>query len=307
MASDRIAKKEAPYLFWQLLGVRVDIVNKLCLFLLIATCCLLASCTKTKLAYGFLDNWLRWQTENYFDPSAEQKDLLKRLTKQFQTWHRHNELEELANLIGRSAQTLSQPTLVESDIKTMVENIKTMYQRNATQLSVIAEQILPTLSTEQITQIIAQINKEITTYQEESVAISNQEMIDKRNESMSDFLADKVGKLTPQQQQLIERWAAQQANLAALNLMQQLLWRNKFTDLLHADLTDTATRKAACDLIFNEADFVNADHERLIMADRKKTAQMIAELHRTLTEKQRNNLQTRLKRYEQDFRELSQS
>lgn len=280
--------------------------KKTLVFGLIIALCSLTACTKTKLAYGFLDNWLRWQMQSYFDPTTAQKQHLKTLTKVFHQWHRQNELDTLADFAQQTASLLDQPTITTEQIKDHMEQMQAIYQRSAEQLRHIANAILPTLNDDQIAQILHQLNKETQEYQEQYLAVTHQQRIADRAETLSDFFSGNLGKLTLAQQELIKDWSRGVDNLAAEGLLQLLFWREQFEQYLRADLTDAANLAALGDLLFNESAPLNSQHEQRETANRESLRELIVALHQSLTAKQRAHVQKSLARYQQDFIELAE-
>ncbi|BFM08483.1 DUF6279 family lipoprotein [Halioxenophilus aromaticivorans] len=267
--------------------------------------CLLTSCTKTKLAYSFLDNWLRWETENYVDLNSEQKQLLKTQSKQFHQWHRANELIPLAELAGDSADLFNQPAISVQEIEQLLDQSEKLYQRSADQLRKLSDALLPTLSSEQTQQIMDKLDEQIQEYQEEYLAVSPSQRIEDRAENMADFLKGIVGKLTDDQQQLLNFWSQHQVGLAAEGLLQQRLWQQAFRTKLAEDTYSPTDLDDLAELIFAEMAPLNDQHQQVVLANRQRTYAMIADFHGTLTTKQKEKLNRQLTTYQQDFLALA--
>ena len=270
---------------------------------LISVC--LTSCTKTKLAYGFLDNWLRWETEKYLSPTDQQKQLLKVHSKNFHHWHRSNELESLAQFAGQTATLLDQPNISAEQVQQTLEQMQVIYTRSAKQLRKLTDALLPTLQPSQIDQIMAKLDQQAVEYQEQYLAVSKQQRIEDRAESMEDFFAGIVGKLNPQQSQLVLDWSDGITSLAAEGLLQQRLWQQEFAQALAEDRSDPTNLDKLASLIFTELKPLNDQQQKIEQANRQHTAKMIVTLHGTLTKKQRAKLQKRLLNYQRDFQQLA--
>ncbi len=265
----------------------------------------LASCTKVKFSYGFLDNWLRWQTYDYFDLNREQKSVLKQLTKDFHSWHRHNELEDYADFLSATQTTLNQPTIDDEDIELTLNQVQSLWLRSAEQLHTIAEELLPTLSAEQTEQIIGNVQQQLMEFQDEQVALQPQERVEQLTERMQKQVKKQVGGLTEQQQNLIKTWAAQQHDTSVYALHQQLLWLDDLRQILQSDLSAPANLARAKKLIFEQPDYINPQHAELAQGNNRRTGELITALHATLSDKQKHKLISRLARYERDFRDLA--
>lgn len=267
--------------------------------------CLLTSCTKTKLAYSFLDNWLRWETENYVDLNSEQKQLLKTQSKQFHQWHRANELIPLAELAGDSADLFNQPAISVQEIEQLLDQSEKLYQRSADQLRKLSDALIPSLSLEQTQQIMDNLDEQIQEYQEEYLAVSPSQRIEDRADNMTDFLKGIVGKLSDEQHQLINAWSKNQLGLAAEGLLQQRLWQQAFRTKLTEDTYSPTDLDDLAELIFAEMAPLNDQHQQVVLANRQRTYAMIADFHGTLTTKQKEKLNRQLTTYQQDFLALA--
>ncbi len=274
---------------------------------LLVICLSLIGCTKTKLAYSFLDNWLRWETENYFDPTPQQKQLLKQHSKQFHHWHRNQELTILAEFTGQTAELLGQPTISAEHVNHTFEQISDIYQRSAQELSKITDALLPTLSDEQIQQVMQKLDEQSQEYQEKYLAVSKQQRIEDRADDMENFVSGIVGKLTEEQKQLLMQWSSDMTGLAAEGLLQQRFWQQAFAQALAQDRTNPANLDKLAELIFQELQPLNTQHQKAEQTNRQLTEAMLAQLHGTLNDKQRTKLQKRLNHYQRDFLEIAEN
>ncbi|WP_317930993.1 DUF6279 family lipoprotein [Halioxenophilus sp. WMMB6] len=273
--------------------------------LIILLTTLLVSCSRVRLAYGFLDNWLRWQTANYVTLDSQQQQQLTRLTKEFQRWHQAHELNDYAHLLDATVTTFAGETISTEDLTAAFSEIGQLWQRTEARLIPIAEAILATLSQEQIDQIVTQLQKESGDFQEEYVALSSDEIPRKRAEETLENLESVLGKLTPAQVDTVEQWARGQASLAVLTLQQQRIWQYQFEQALRTDLSEHDNLRRAARLIFAQPEYLSREHERLTTNNRQAWREMIVTIHGSLTEAQKKRLLGRLAGYASDFRYLA--
>lgn len=268
--------------------------------------CLLVSCSQTKLAYGFLDNWLRWELQSYFTLSGDQKRQLKTLSKEFHDWHRHNELTELSNFAAETAELLSQPQITPQQVEQTFDQVDTLYQRSAIQLRSISDALLPTLNQSQVDEILGRIDEQIQEYQEKYLAVSADERIQNRADETVEFFSSILGKFNDEQKQLILEWSHAFDDLSPEHMLKQLQWREAFKKHINTDRSDPNNLDSLAELIFEEMAPLNTQYQQRDQANQERSRAMIVTLHQSLSDKQRDRMQKKLARYQQDFIELAQ-
>lgn len=267
----------------------------------IVLCLALVSCSQVKLAYGFLDNWIRWQAQAYISVTPEQKMLLKNLSKSFHQWHRENELEDYAAFLAALEQRFAQQQLIEQDFYDTFEQVETLWTRSEQQLKRSAEQFLVTLTPEQHQEIIDQLIEEQTDFQQTYLLRSTEEATESKSKGVTKVLKRFIGRLTKEQEQIVYHWAEKQQDTAVFMLHQQLLWRSQF---IHS-LNQTAPQQSTATLLLKRAEPVGQKHADQEAHNRALTRQMIMQLHQSLTEKQQERLNKTLRSYQKDLLALS--
>lgn len=270
---------------------------------------LLAACSSVQLAYNNAPLLLQYQMDSYLDLNDEQEALLSEELKQFQAWHRQDELPVYAQTLRQWAAKLDKPhvftatELLEKQ-QQFEQALLTVAERSAYRLA----PLVLTLTEQQREQLQATFDESNAEYAEENLA--NPETASReRLERFSERYEDWLGSLTDKQQQLLSQWLAQQPSRAQL-WGQERIERQKALLQLLADARDLPSAEVAAVELHNYFQSLSRYRVTDLQVEREarllSMAELTASLLNSMTDEQRRHLQESLLTYASDFEALSQ-
>ena len=162
---------------------------------------LLVGCSTLSLTYNYADWILLWRIDQYFDVSPEQQTFLKGRLNHLHAWHRKQELPRYVAFL-RDIQDHWRDGLTQRELDQILQNYQTLrdslWQRIASDGAVF----LATVNNHQVEHLeyIIQVeNRKLL----DRVGKGPEERLEKRVESVLDWLDDWLGELTPDQERRI--------------------------------------------------------------------------------------------------------
>jgi len=272
--------------------------------LLLVVCAPLASCSATRLAYDNADTAVRFMASSYFDLNHEQAEELRLRIVQFHQWHRQNELPAYAALM-RGASERARRGITAEDVAWGLSNVRARYRKFAAKAVEDAAPVLATLAPAQVAALEHRFAENNQKYAKEFLAADVEKRRRAQAKRMLERFRDFAGDLTAEQEARIERFALAHEGHVAL----------RFEDRQHLQRDVVAALKAqhqAQELALSLAETFNKPElrrsEEFLREDRRweeDLGQLIVDLDRTLSSKQRAYLVRRLSDYAEDFAALA--
>lgn len=273
--------------------------------LLIITFLALTSCSQTKLAYGFLDNWVRWQVNDYVDLNKQQSQLLRIASKDFHDWHRENELVRYSIFIENTITKLNQQKITTEDVDSTLDQANALLATSTKQLQQPVIDIASTLSQSQVEEIIKTLEEKESDNLKEIEESTPEERETKRTKGAIKFFSKYLGKLTDEQKQIITESYKLGKSTQPYTTKRYQQWRKEFKQAMATDLTLEDNKQVLARIIFDYPEHLNDEHKAVTEYNEKISYEMIVRLHTTLTVKQKNKLFSKLRKYQSDFLDLA--
>lgn len=270
---------------------------------------LLAACSSVQLAYNNAPLLLQYQMDNYLDLNDEQEALLSEELKQFQAWHRQDELPVYAQTLRQWAAKLDKPhvfTAAELLEKQQVfeQALLTVAERSAYRLA----PLVLTLTERQRQRLQETFDESNAEYAEENLG-NPETAARERLERFSERYEDWLGSLTKEQEQILSQWLAEQPSRAQL-WGQERVERQKALLQLLADARDLPSAEVAAVELHNYFQSLSRYRVTDLQVEREarllSIAQLTASIFNSMTGQQRRHLQEALLTYADDFEALSQ-
>lgn len=270
---------------------------------------LLAACSSVKLAYNNAPLLLQYQMDSYLDLNDEQEALLSEELKQFQAWHRKDELPVYAQTLRQWAAKLD-----EARVFTATELLEKQQQFEQA-LLIVAERsayrlapLVLTLTERQRARLQENFDESNAEYAEEN--LNNPEAAaSERRERFSERYEDWLGSLTKDQEQILSQWLAGQPSRAQL-WGQERIERQRALLKLLADARDLPSAEVAAVELHDYFQSLSRYRVTDLQVDREARLQSLAELTasmlNSMTNEQRRHLKEKLLTYAADFEALSQ-
>jgi hypothetical protein len=265
---------------------------------------LLASCSATRFAYDNADTALRYMAWAYLDLDAAQSGDLRQRVAQFHQWHRANELPAYAALM-RSASERAARGITAEDVAWGLANVRARYRSFAAKAAEDAAPVLATLTPEQIAVLEGKFAENNQKFSKEFLASDDAKRGRAQTKRMLERFRDFAGDLTPGQEARIERFALAHEAHVALRFEDRRRWHRGVVAALKA-------KHPAQELGRNLAEMFNKPElrrsEDFIREDKRwdeDLGELIVDLDRSLSPKQRAYVVGRLSGYAEDFAALA--
>jgi hypothetical protein len=271
---------------------------------LFVVCAPLASCSATRFAYDNADTALRFMASSYLELDATQTEDMRLRIVQFHQWHRVNELPAYAALMHSASERAARGITTE-DVAWGLANLRSRYRSFAAKGAEDAAPVLATLAPDQIAALEHRFAENNQKFTKEFLAADGGKRRPAQVRRMLERFSDFAGDLTPDQEARIERFALAHESHVALRFEDRRQWQR---DVIAALKQPRSAQELGASLaeMFNRPE--RRRSEAFIREDKawdEDLGQLIVDLDRTLSSKQRAQVVRRLSDYAEDFAELA--
>lgn len=266
---------------------------------------IVCGCT-SRFVYDNADWWLNWYIDDYIQFNRGQQHSVDRYLDQQMLWHRRNQLP----LYDAFLQQIKQDCAGELTVPLVRQRFSSVYQFWHDFVS----EAMPGLTTmlgqldqKQVQAFSANIEKEAQEFEAEYVRANAQELAQEHQDDTEKNLKKWLGPLSDTQREIISRWAHAMQNVYPVSLAQRKRWQAQLELALRERDQQALFEKRIHALFVTPSEFWNADYKAMMDANELLTAQMLVDIHRSLSITQRKRLFATLDGYISDIRQLQQS
>jgi len=281
------------------------LVTRTAAYLALAACAsLVAACSVTRVGYNYADTVVRYMASNYLDLDAVQSEDLKPRLVQLHQWHRANELPVYAALL-RSASQRAAKGLTLEDVAWGLGNLRACYRRFAAKAAGDAAPVLTTLGPTQLAALEHKFAENNEKFAKKFLSPDDKKRRRAQTQRMLDRFSDFAGDLTPEQEARIERFALAHERHVALRFEDRQRWQRDVVALLRQQHPSQELGRSLAEM-FDKPELRRS--EEFIREDRRwdeDLGQLIVDLDRSLSSKQRAQVVQRLLDYAEDFSVLA--
>lgn len=285
------------------------IKQQLCRLALIGLTVTLSSCTSVQLGYNYAPALLQYQLDSYLDLDERQEAVLSKELKQFQTWHRENELPVYANTLRQWATKLERPyTFTTDELLAKHAKLEGMLIKAGEQSAFHLAPLVLTLTQEQRARLREEFDQSNVEYAQEFLAQGEQAK-EKRLERFRERYEEWLGPLTDDQDKRLQQWLAEQPGRAQQWGDQRIVRQQALLKLLSDAGTHLSAETAARDLhqYFQSLSRHQVSSTQPELDTWLRTlSDFSASLLNSMNDKQRKHLRLKLLDYAADFTALSQ-
>ncbi len=264
---------------------------------------LLASCSAVRLSYDNADWALARMASGYVDMDRDQARALKAQLGQFHAWHRREELPRYAALLDEAAARLDRG-LKRDDVVWVVGAVRLRYQVLGRHAADRLAPLLLTLNDRQLEGLEARFAADNRKYVNK-LSKDPEEAVRVRADWICARLEDWTGDTNAAQRERVMKFVRAFPNVPALRLVDR---KHRQTQLLivlrdHPDDPQAQMRLAA---LLTDPDAGHTERYRETMvAWEASFTDMMVDLDRSLTPRQRATAVERMRRYAQEFRSMA--
>lgn len=277
------------------------------IILVLAGTLALAACSTVKLGYSTLPTWAAWWLDGYVDFSDEQQPRLRDEIAALHSWHRQQELPRLVELLGRMEQ-LAGGEVEAQQACAIVGEVQARLKAVGRQAEPAAASLAAGLAPGQLQHIARKFRTNNERFRKEWVALSPEELLEKRSSQMLDRLESIYGRLDDAQRALLKQRMA-----ATVWDPRRMLdrWQQRQQDLLRILARISQERLDAgagaallrgwIDRLERPADAASRAYQEALLQEGCAT---FAAVHRVTTPEQRLQAARRLRAWQRDLREM---
>lgn len=253
---------------------------------------MLSACSSS-FVYNNLDWLLYWYVDDYIELTTEQKALLDERVDSWHAWHRSEELKTYQTQLNALRSQLQTAPLDQQQwlnvFDEVQQNVQRLRDKIAPELAVLAPQLSPS----QIDSLLSAWQKKREERQSRAAAESKEARLADRQQDLTEQVEDNIGKLTLEQTQILQRFVPQFIPTFELRMAYQTQLLKRVKDLF-ADRQSPDFPQQLGSIMSNPEQYKTPQHKAASEQNRILYAQMLAELNRSLTEKQQQSLDDEL-------------
>lgn len=256
-----------------------------------------------RVSYPYMDWWLSWKVRDYISLSHDQQQHLQLTLDQFQRWHQHTQLPAYARELAVLQKRLQQPGLTPAQLQNYREESEKHWLASLDYVLPDVAAMFMTVNDDQWQQFTRAVIAKTAEDTQPYLDITAPERIERRQRQLEKGAKSWLGRLSPAQRQLIHQWSADMHDLADIRRLEQQRWVEQ-ADQLYGERQQVTTAELQTRLrrlMAEESSFWLPEHRRLLEDNRRRTLQLLSELHASLSDKQSQRLQQRLSDLQQDL------
>jgi len=266
---------------------------------------LLCGCSGVRLAYNNADTALRWMADGYLDFEPPQAYDFNTRLAHFHAWHRRQELPRYSELMASASDKLADG-LTREELLWAWDSVNARMRAAAGQAAPEMAAVLASLSADQIVHLekkFADTNEE---FFKKQVKGGEPEQRKRRMKRNLEWLNDIFGDLSDAQEERLRALSDALPLLYTLRLSDRVRWQKEIVAMIrqHRGAAELGPRLAHW--IAHWEGGRAPEYQRLTLAHREQYVEMLLEMDKGMTPKQREHAVTRLRRYAEDFRALAE-
>lgn len=169
----------------------------------------LTACTRMDLAYRNLDTLIPWTLDDYLDMNREQKAWFEGQLADHLRWHCQTQLPGYLPWLDRLQSLVATQNATDETLQALTREGEEAAEAIARQITPSAVELLQNLDHEQVSALREAFAKDIAKRKREQVSPPLAEQIQTRAEKMHGRLKPWLGRISPEQDAAIARWASQ--------------------------------------------------------------------------------------------------
>lgn len=274
--------------------------RRVCLLVLVA---LAGSACTNRIVYDNADWWLNWYIDDYVKFNREQQRQVDRYLDRQMLWHRKSQLPRYETFLLQVKQDCS-GELAHSQVKARFENVYQFWRDFVSEALPASATMLSQLSDSQASDFMANIEKEAHEFEKEYADMTADERAREQQEEAEKSLKKWIGKPSEEQRRIISRWAHAMKDAYSASVEQRKQWQAALALALRERDQPELFRQRLYTLFVSPSESWSPPYRAMMEANESLTAQMLVDIHRSLTAKQRERLFETLDGYIHDIRKL---
>lgn len=264
---------------------------------------MLVACSSTRLAYNNLDWLVNWKSGDYVSLTREQKRWLSSRVETHKNWHCSNELPGYRDYLTSLQAELGKSPLTPELLTGQIPELQAAVDRLLVEMTPTLSTLLSELNPQQVDELINNLQLKQQELHERYGAPDDDVQNKERAERLEKRLSPWLGKLTAEQRQRIQVWSDELTGQNRVWLDNRAFWQEQFIDALEQrEQPGFQTRINA--LLTDREQFWTPRFQERSEINAGLGAEMLADLLTMATDRQKQRMEKRFARLQQDLRQM---
>jgi hypothetical protein len=276
---------------------------KTALWFVIAIFLLIASCSTTSLVYRNAEWYLQYKINTYTSFNAQQKKMISVQIADYMRWHRKNALPDyikfLQNLNG-AAQFDGR--IQPGEITLLRTDLLDLYKRTLVPLVRPTADMLASLDDQQIQELDMNLTHELDEQKREQLDVTPAQYRDRRADRTVDFMEWLAGSLGRDQEAKVRQMSRELPFVADIYLQQRQVNQKRLMDVVRSHAGREKIAAILLSWILTPESTRLPQQQDTIESFQRATDEMIAQIHATLTAKQKEHIRKIISSYIDEMR-----
>jgi hypothetical protein len=277
-----------------------SIWQRLCLIVLMTFA--ITACTN-RIVYDNADWWLNWYIDDYVQFDREQQRTVDRYLDQQMQWHRQSQLPRYEAFLQQTKQDFSGQLSVAL-VRARFEAVYQFWRDFVGQAMPAFVTVLAQLDEKQANGFIASVEKETRSFEKDYADTTPEELARDQQKSTEKTLKKWIGKLSDEQSRTISRWARAMKNVYPASIKQRKQWQEALALALRERNRPDLFEQRLRVLFVTPSDSWSPEYRALVETNELLTAQLVVDIHHSLTPQQKAHLLTTVDGYIDDIHKL---
>jgi len=272
--------------------------------LLVATATLLTACGGVRFFYDRLDMLLPWYLGGYVELEPSQRSDLERRVGVLLAWHRRSEISRYAVFFRQLEAAAAQP-IEPGRFEAWRREAESYWQDLALKAVPEAGALLASLSDSQVRELISGLREDQAELAAEIAGRSPTERLERRRKSLEKQFKRWLGRLESSQLAMIDEVSRRLGSDSTGWLSSRAAWTDAFERALEDRRNPRVFPARLQVLLVNGESTWPAAYRKSFEEDRSRVLELMAEIDRSLTPRQRQHLRQRLGRWAADLEAIA--
>jgi len=268
-------------------------------------CLLFTGCSATRIVYNHLDWILVWTIGDFFTLDDGQEDWLEAAVRRNIEWHRRDQLPKYAQLLRGIEQDAASGTVTPDRLEGYYARFIVLWDEFIVHTTPDVTAFFRMLSQAQIDGFIDNLEKSNRELWEKYAGTTPRDRRRKRQDAAIEWLERAVGRLSGEQKELVRSYLASLHDVSSDWMTGRRQWQQDFRSLVIERPSEPEFDNRMMRLLLEPDRNDSPEYKRLVAENRRTVMTMIAALHAELTDRQRNRLIERLKKFARNFEILA--
>jgi len=280
-------------------------VRSIAVFLAMLLVCSLTGCSLL-YSYSNIDRYIRWSLNDYIAWDSAQESLLRtRLAAQLE-WHQKTQLPRYRDWLVTIDRTLDN-NIDATQLAQAADQLQAFWQDTAAHLQSDICALLASLSDNQVRDLLAVMHEKQADLKNEYDDMTPADLIKKRKREMTKTIKYWLGTLDDNQIALIDAWAQHLPDGRAHWLNSRERWTDAFAQALQHRHEPELFAEEIHRLFVTPQENWDAEFRELSQHNRESALQLLAELHNSRTQRQRDAERKRIAQWLANLDQLAGS